>query len=377
MRAVQSLLLTCVMGLLALGLVMLVSASAAQPQAKYYLQQLLWAGVGLGGLVLAWAVDYRRLARPAAVPWVIWLLTLAALAVVLCAPPRNGARRWLSVAGLSVQPSEFAKIALVVVVAWWGQRWQKRFQKRLSNFWFGAALPTLVCAPVLGLVLVEPDIGTTALLMAVAGLMLFLAGTRWYYLIVGALAAGAGLYLFIKLYPDRAARLTVFLEREKHLRGVGYQTHQAKVALGSGGPTGLGLGNGRQKLGFVPEHHTDFILSVIGEELGLVATLSVLAAYATVLLCGLYIAWHAADLFGLLLAAGLTSLIGLQALVNIAVVTDCVPNKGLPLPFISYGGSNLLAMLICVGLLLSVARQASTDPRGLVQNPFAVAGQPI
>lgn len=378
MRLVQSLVFTCVMGLVALGLVMLVSASAAQPQAKYYGQQVIWAGVGLVAMAIAYGLDYRRLARPAVVPWVIWAVTLAALlAVLLLGAPRNGARRWLSVAGLSVQPSEFAKIGLVVVLAWWGARWQKQLQKWWQNFWFGMVLPGLVCAPVLGLILIEPDIGTTALLVVLAALVLFLAGTRWVCLVVGAVAAGVALGIVIQAYPERLERIRVFLEGPKHLRTLGYQTEQAKVALGSGGPTGLGLGNGRQKLGFVPEHHTDFILSVIGEELGLVATLSVLAAYAAIIVCGLYIAWHAADLFGLLLAAGLTSLIGLQALLNIAVVTECVPNKGLPLPFVSYGGSNLVAMMICVGLLLNVARRAGADPRSLVQNPFALAGQPM
>lgn len=378
MRVVQWLLFLCVAGLVALGLVMLVSAGAAHPQAKYYSLQWIWAAVGVVGLTIAYWVDYRRLARLAAVPWVIWAATVAVLvAVLVLGTPRNGARRWLTVAGLSMQPSEFAKIALVLLLAWWGHRWQKRLQRRGSNLLFGAVLPGLWCAPILALILIEPDIGTTALLGAVAGLVLFLAGTRWYYLAVGAVAASVGLWMFIKTYPERADRVRGFLEPTKHLRTLAYQTEQAKVALGSGGPRGLGLGNGRQKLGFVPEHHTDFIFSVIGEELGLVATLSVLTAYAMVVLCGLYIAWHADDLFGLLLAAGLTSLIGLQALLNIAVVTECVPNKGLPLPFISYGGSNLVAMMICVGLLLNVARRAGTDSRSLVQNPFALDGQPM
>jgi cell division protein FtsW len=153
-------------------------------------------------------------------------------------------------------------------------------------------------------------------------------------------------------------RIFSWLDMEQHKAGVGYQAYQAMIALGSGGWFGLGLGNGRQKLGFVPEHHTDFIFSIIGEELGLVATLLVIVAFVVIVLCGIYIALNARDTFGLLLAAGVTLLIGLQAAINIGVVTSALPNKGLPLPFISYGGSNLLAMLTCVGILFSVARYA-------------------
>jgi cell division protein FtsW len=159
----------------------------------------------------------------------------------------------------------------------------------------------------------------------------------------------------------RRERILAFLHPEKYKNGVGYQSWQAMIALGSGGWTGLGLGNGRQKLGFVPEHHTDFILSIIGEELGLVATLLVVLTFVIFVICGLYIAGRARDTFGLVLASGLTMLIGLQAAINIGVVTSALPNKGLPLPFISYGGSNLLAMLTCVGLLISVARHARVE----------------
>jgi cell division protein FtsW len=145
---------------------------------------------------------------------------------------------------------------------------------------------------------------------------------------------------------------------EQHKDGVGYQAYQAMIALGSGGWTGLGLGNGRQKLGFVPEDHTDFILSIIGEELGLIATLFILLAFVIIVICGIYIALNARDPFGFLLGSGVTLLIGLQAAINIGVVTSALPNKGLPLPFISYGGSNLMAMLTCVGILFSIARHA-------------------
>ena len=170
--------------------------------------------------------------------------------------------------------------------------------------------------------------------------------------------AVVGLGIAIWFNPIRSKRIIAWLNPDETKSDIGYQAYQSMLALGAGGWTGVGLGDGRQKLGFVPEHHTDFILSVIGEELGLVATLAVLVAFIILVICGIYIAWNARDTFGLLLASGLSLLIGLQAFVNIGVVTSALPNKGLPLPFISYGGSNLVMMLAGVGLLLSVARRA-------------------
>src|SRR6267142_5346547 len=160
----------------------------------------------------------------------------------------------------------------------------------------------------------------------------------------------------------RSERIYSWLHIEETKLGKGLQTYQAMVALGSGGVTGVGLGDGRQKLGFIPEHHTDFIFSVIGEELGLIATVGILLAFVLVVGCGLYIACHASDTFGMLLASGITFLIGFQAVINIGVVTSALPNKGLSLPFISYGGSNLVVMLACVGLLINVARHAGDEP---------------
>src|SRR6266516_84605 len=179
--------------------------------------------------------------------------------------------------------------------------------------------------------------------------MLLIGGVRWMFIAPPVLAAVVGLGFSLLNDRMRLKRIFSWLDLDKHKDGVGYQAYQAMLALGAGGWTGLGLGNGRQKLGFVPENHTDFILSIIGEELGLIATLSVLVAYLTILICGAYIAWRAADTFGMLLASGITFLIGFQAVINIGVVTGALPNKGIALPFLSYGGSNLLLMLTCVG----------------------------
>jgi cell division protein FtsW len=374
MRIATTTLFFCVIALLALGMVMLFSAGAAQPQAKYYTMQPIWGAIGLVACIAAWFADFRRLKRHWLIPWLLWTFALALLVGVWqFGVKRGGATRWLSLGGFTLQPSEFAKIALIILLAWWGDRWQKRFVKPWPNLKFGLLLPALFVAPMLGLIFKEPDWGTTILLAAVTGLLLFLTGTRWYYLLVPAVAGAWVMAMMIANDPVRGDRVDAYLNPEKHKEGAGYQTYQAMVALGSGGITGKGLGNGRQKLGYVPEHHTDFIFSVIGEELGLVATLLVLAAYLAILISGLYIAWHASDVFGMLLSAGITSLIGLQAAINMGVVTGALPNKGIALPFISYGGSNLVLMLGCVGLLLNVARHATAEQRGMTTNPFALA----
>jgi cell division protein FtsW len=235
----------------------------------------------------------------------------------------------------------------------------------MRTFGRGFVTPGLIIGSVLVLIFVEPDRGATILLGAVTGIMLIVAGTRlWYILPPLPIAAVALAYA---LWNDevRRRRILSWLDPEHHKQDAGYQVWHSLVALGSGGWQGLGLGNGRQKLGFVPEHHTDFILSVIGEELGLIATLGVLVAFAVIVLCGVQIARRASDTFGFLLATGITFLIGLQAAINIGVVTSALPNKGLPLPFVSYGGSNLLLMMTCFGLLVSIARHAGSSGQRL------------
>jgi len=271
------------------------------------------------------------------------------------------------------QPSELGKIALIIMLAWYGDRYQRQMQTWKRGILFPGALIALT----LGLVFVEPDRGTTILLAAVSGMMLLIAGVRLKCIVLPVLLGVAGLAVSLLHDPMRLRRIFGWWDMEQHKDGVGYQAYQAMIALGSGGWTGLGLGNGRQKLGFVPEDHTDFIFSIIGEELGLIATLLVVLAFVVIAICGIYIALRARDPFGSLLAAGVTFLISLQAAINIGVVTSALPNKGLPLPFISYGGSNLLAMLTGVGLLFSIARQAPAREKVrattavIDENPFA------
>ncbi len=354
MKIAVTTLACCVAALLALGMVMLYSSSMSQVGAHYLMMQLLWCALGLGLCVTASSLDYRLLKKFA---WPVFIVAVLLLALVLekhLGVVRGNARRWFSFGGVSFQPSEFAKLALIVILAWYGER----YQRQMHTWVRGILLPGLLIVPVLLLIFVEPDRGTTILLAAVGGAMLLIGGVRWKYfvppILLGVIALGVSLWHD----PMRIKRIFGWLYLEEHKAGVGYQAYQAMLALGAGGWTGLGLGNSRQKLGFVPEHHTDFIFSVIGEELGLIATMSVVVAFVLIVICGICIALNARDTFGLLLGSGITFMIGLQAFINIGVVTSALPNKGLPLPFISYGGSNLLLMLVCVGLLFSIARRA-------------------
>ena len=212
----------------------------------------------------------------------------------------NGARRWFDFHGVRFQPSELGKIALIIMLAWYGDRYQRQMQTWKRGIVFPGALVALV----LGLVFVEPDRGTTILLAAVSGAMLLVAGVRWKYIVPPVLLGAAGLAVSLLHDPMRLRRIFSWWDLEQHKDGVGYQAYQAMIALGSGGWTGLGLGNGRQKLGFVPEDHTDFIFSIIGEELGLVATLLVILAFVIIAICGVYIALRARETYGSLLALG-------------------------------------------------------------------------
>jgi cell division protein FtsW len=352
MKAAVTMLVFCVAALLALGMVMLYSASMAQVGARYLAMQLVWCAAGLTACVVAAAADYRWLKK-------VWWLLLggAVLMLVLVlshhfGSVRGNARRWFSFGFINFQPSEFAKLALLVALAWYGER----FQRQMPQWKRGMLIPGIGIAVVAGLIFKEPDVGNALVLGLVSSVVLLIAGMRLRYFLPPALIVLLGVGLFIYHNPMRSERIYSWLHLEETRRNKGLQAYEAMVALGSGGINGKGLGDGRQKLGFVPEDHTDFIFSIIGEELGLIATLLVVAGFESVVICGISIAANACDAFGMLLGSGITFLIGLQAFVNIGVVTGALPNKGLPLPFISYGGSNLLMMLSCVGVLLSIAR---------------------
>ena len=373
MKIAITTLATCVAALLMLGLVILYSSSMNMLDktkvnvigANLLKTQTVWCVLGCVACVVAASVDYRLL-KKWALPIFIFSVVLLVLVLTPLGYATKGAQRWFRYGGVSFQPSELAKLALIIMLAWYCER-----NQRHMHTWFrGIVLPAIIIGVPLGLIFVEPDRGTTILLAAVAGTILLIAGVRWRYIIPPLMLAAAGLVVSLLNDPMRMRRILSWLYLEESKGETGYQAYQAMIALGSGGWFGLGLGNGRQKLGFVPEHHTDFILSIIGEELGLVATMGVIVGFVLIVMSGIYIATHARDTFGTLLASGITFLIGLQAFINIGVVTSALPNKGLALPFISYGGSSLLAMLGCVGLLFSVARQGREGEVRMI-NPFA------
>ena len=358
MKLATTTLVFCVAALLALGMVMLFSASMGQPEANYLVMQPIWCGIGFLACLLAGSGDYRWLKKFGWIPWTLLGLAVALLVAVLVPGIRttiNGAHRWVHIGKFTMQPSEPAKVALMIALAFYGER----YQRRMPTFMHGIVYPGAMIAVVLGLIFMEPDVGTALLLGTVSAVMLLVAGIRWRYLLPPVLVVATALGLFLYKNPMRSERIYSWLHLEETKMGKGLQAYQAMVALGSGGVSGVGLGDGRQKLGFVPEHHTDFIFSVIGEELGLVATLAVLLAFIAIAICGVYIARRARDTFGMLLASGITFLICLQAIINIGVVTGALPNKGVSLPFISYGGSNLVVMLGAVGLLLNIARNSA------------------
>src|SRR6266481_3969548 len=366
MKAAVTMLVFCVAALLALGMVMLYSSSMGQAGARFLLMQLVWCAIGLGLCLAATLIDYRWLKKFA---WPLFGLAVALLVLVLVPPiglKVNGARRWLHAGTVRFQASELAKLALIIALAWHGEH----FQRQMPTWKRGIMIPAAFIGVILALVFIEPDRGTTILLGSVSAAMLIIAWVRWMYIVPPVALSLAGLGVSLARDPMRARRIFSWLDLEAHKSGVGYQAYQAMIALGAGGWTGLGLGNGRQKMGFVPENHTDFIFSIIGEELGVITTLLVVIGFVGVIVCGIYIALNAKDTFGMLLGSGITFLIGLQAFINIGVVTSALPNKGLPLPFISYGGSNLLMMLVAVGILFSIARQSRAREDAILDGPI-------
>lgn len=345
-------LMVSVAALLALGLVMLYSAGMRGEGSQWLLRQLAWGTLGMMSCVVIAALDYSILRK---LTWPIYLISVVLLIAVLLVGERiNGAYRWLQYGGFRLQPSEFAKLGLILMLAWYCER----YMRQMGSLRKGVLQPALLVGLVVGLIFVEPDRGTTILLAGVSAVMLVVAGVRWGHILPPAALGVGGLAFLLATDPMRLNRIMAWLHPENHREGAGYQAYQSIIALGTGGISGLGLGNGRQKLGAIPEHHTDFILPVIGEELGLIATAGVLIAFCLIILCGVRISLRARDAFGMLLGCGVTFLIGFQAFINIGVVTGVLPNKGIPLPFISYGGSNLVLMLTCVGILVSIARQA-------------------
>ncbi len=356
-------LFLAVLGLLVIGIVMLFSTSAYARDSHgdvyfFIKRQAIWIGLGLVGCIFAALMNYHFWQKT----WWIWFgLALGALA--LCYIPHigmriNGSRRWVGYGPMTFQPSELAKIAIIFFLA----AWFARREKPDGNFLWEFILPLAIVSLPAALVLGEVDLGTTALIGAMTFVVMFVAGTNVLWLGGLAFAGLGGLLVVATQISERMGRLSAFLHPQSYKDDAGLQQMQALIAWGSGGMDGLGLGNGRQKMLYLPYAHTDFIFPIIGEELGLRFSLLVVFFFIVIIVCGIMIALHARDRFGLLLGCGIVSLLALQAAVNIGVTTSLLPNKGLPLPFISYGGSNLAACMFGIGLLLNIYRQGILDP---------------
>ncbi len=355
-----TLLVTLCLILLAIGLCILASASIAvgekEGEASYeiLIKQIVFALVGLVGAVIVSRFDYRRYER-----WVVPLIVLTVfmlLLTLLIGPNINGSHRWIRVGPVQIQSSELAKITLCVGLAAWLAKYRRRTEELRYGLMYPLALIGLIALPVFA----APDFGTTFLLVGVGFLLLFVTGTRLGPMLLTA-ALGLNAFLFAIMHsPVRLKRIISFLDPKKYEDNESYQLSNALYAFMQGGPSGVGYGHGMQQRHYLPEAHTDFIFAIIGEELGITATLLLLALYVSIFLCGLAISRKAHDNFARLLALGLTLVLTLQAFINMGVVTGILPTKGLPLPFISYGGSSLVVSCAMVGILINIARMTAS-----------------
>lgn len=385
-RDISATVLAIVLALMAIGLVMVYSttvipgehvedpgffkrnhvlpADESIDSTFFFRRQVLWTMLAAIVLVVASQTDYRALVR-----WrrAILFAVLPLLVAVLATHPVKGATRWFELGAVHVQPSELGKLGLVLFLA-------GHCAEEGALATFRRATPAFAAmGAVVGLVFAERDFGTPVFIAAVGALVLLVAGVRLTHAALVAVPSAGALGLYAATHFEHVrTRIEVFLHPEADPLGKGYQINQALIALGSGGLRGLGLGESRQKLFFLPDDHTDFILAIVGEELGLVGTLLVLALFAALVVYGVRVAWRAPDRAGFLLAFGVTTMIGLQAAMNIAVVTASMPTKGISLPFVSFGGSSLLIAASAVGVLLNIARagaevravdDAATTPR--------------
>lgn len=342
--------------LLGFGTVMIYSTSAIYAEEKYgdsmfFLKRhLSWICIGLIGMFATWRLDYHVLRKYSKILFFASIGLLMLVYVPGIGKTAGGAKRWLAVMGFNIQPSEVAKLALVVYLA----DILTRKQRWVTEFWKGLVPPLVAMGIMVGLVLLQPDLGTAVEMGLVAFMILFIAGVKFQYLATLGLSAMPFLYIFIFSTPYRRNRILSFINPWKDPEGIGFQIVQSFLALGSGGVFGVGLGQSRQKLFYLPAAHTDFVFSIIGEELGILGTLLVLFLFIAILWFGAHICLKALDLFGHFLALGIVSLISLQAIINIGVVTGSFPTKGLPLPFISYGGSSMAMCLVGFGILLNI-----------------------
>ncbi|MCK8497261.1 putative lipid II flippase FtsW [Myxococcus fulvus] len=359
-------LLCAVLALVTMGLVMVYSASAVLAQDKlgdslyFFKRQVTAAGMGLFAMAVAMKVGWRKLAR-----WAYPLLLAAIVLLVLVAIPgigstAGGARRWIRLPGFSLQPAEVAKFAWVVYLSY--SLAKKR--EKVATFSVGFVPHLALCGILVMLCMLQPDFGSSVLLVFMLFVLLFAAGAKLSYLVGSILLALPMAYVAIASSPYRMKRILAFLDPWAHRHDVGYQVAESLMSIGSGGVSGLGLGDGRQKLFFLPEAHTDFIFAILGEETGLIGVGVLVVLYAIVLWRGVRASLAAGESFGTYLGLGISSIIAFQATVNMCVAMGLLPTKGLTLPFVSYGGSSLVVLMGAAGVLLSLSASAQGAPRG-------------
>ncbi|MCX5716090.1 MAG: putative lipid II flippase FtsW [Candidatus Omnitrophica bacterium] len=347
--------------LLCIGIIMVYSSSAMVAYERfgdstYYLKRhMLYVALGLALALVFMSFDYRKLQKFSKPLLVTSVLLLVALIVV--GREIGGAKRWFRFGQFSFQPSELAKLALIIYLA----DILSRKKLVIKNFIEGFLPPAMVAGFVLLLILLQPDLGTTIAVAVITGVMFFVAGVRPRHILVSVLGLLPVLYVALFRVPYRRRRMLAFLNPWEDPRGIGYQVIQSFLALGCGGIFGVGLGGSRQKLFYLPESYTDFIFSIIGEELGLVGTVAVLALFMLFLWQGMKVAFNCPEQFGRFIALGVVSMISLEAMINIGAAIGAIPTKGLPLPFISYGGTSLMFHIASVGLLLNVARYSGRE----------------
>ncbi|HUC29981.1 MAG TPA: putative lipid II flippase FtsW [Candidatus Acidoferrum sp.] len=352
-------LFTVTMLLVFVGLVMVFSASAVMAQERFgseyafLSKQLIWAGAGLVAMVVTMRLDYRRYKHPAMVFSLMGLTTLLLISVFFLDRSHN-THRWIHAGGFSFQPSELAKPVLILFLAYFLETRAKTMDD-VRNTLVPAAAPVLVF---LGLIVLEPDLGTAIACAGIAACILYVAGMRMRYFAYAFGASLLPLYFLIFHVSFRRDRILAFLNPYADRQKAGFHIIQSLIAVGTGGLTGVGLMEGKQKLFYLPEPHTDFIFASMAEELGLVGSLFVVTMFAIFLWRGMRASWRTEDLFGRYLAVGITSMVVLQAFINISVVLGMMPTKGIPLPLVSYGGSSLFVTLACVGVLLNITKQA-------------------
>jgi len=348
--------------LVALGVVMVYSASAPVALERYgrasvfLIRQGMWVALGLPLLWIVMKVDYRTYRQPAFI-WTCLGIVGLALGAVLFSAPVNSASRWFGLAGIGGQPSELAKLSAIFFIA----ALLERRMHRIDELTYALLPIAVVVVALVGLILLEPDFGTAMSLVLIAAVMVFAAGLDYRYVFGVLLAVLPGVYIIVMGAPYRRRRVLSFLNPWEDPLGTGFQIVQSLIAVGTGGVWGKGLMNGVQKLFYLPEPHTDFIYSVISEELGLAGATAVILCFSVITWRGVRAALRAPDSFGALLALGLTTMIAVQALVNISVVLSLMPTKGIPLPFVSFGGSSLLINLVGMGILLNVSQHASSE----------------